>query len=160
MNLCVVSTINGRGGGGYLALVPPYSYASDRGVARICQRGAKLPSGGGGCPPSTVGRFFFYVFMKTAFILPLLLPPPPFFKNSNQMGDEGMGPCVLLSYTSDVGVAKICQRGGGPNAYCNFCTLNAIIRGRCVGGIDQFPTLPFSTLQSVGGMTPPPQCPP
>ena len=37
-NFCLVSPINGGGGGGEgaWALVPPYSYASDSGVARIC----------------------------------------------------------------------------------------------------------------------------
>ena len=44
-----------------------------------------------------------------------------------------MGPCVPLSYISDSGVARICQRGGGGGQNYKFCTLNAVIRG----GIDQ-----------------------
>ena len=41
-----------------------------------------------------------------------------------------------------------------------FCTWNAFIRGRlCIGGIDQFPTLPFLTLRLTGGMAPPPCAP-
>ena len=52
----------------------------------------------------------------------------PLFKTLQSKGDGGMGPCVPLSYTSVGGVARICQRGRGKNG--NFCTLNAIIRGR------------------------------
>ena len=37
----------------------------------------------------------------------------PFLKTLQSKGDGGMGPCVPLSYTSDGGVARICQRGMG-----------------------------------------------
>ena len=89
-----------------------------------------------------VWEIFENVCIKTAFwgaiilgrfcsgIDQFLAPSSPFFKLSNQRGDGGMRPCVPLSYTSDGGVARICQRGRGGGQYGNFCTLNAIIRGR------------------------------
>ena len=59
----------------------PHSYASDSGVARICQRGGggkvkqqsyQVGEGvGGGCPPPTVGDFW-NVCMKRAFFPPTL----------------------------------------------------------------------------------------
>ena len=75
----LVSPINGGGGGGPWALVPPYSYASDSGVARILltgggggpqSEGAKLPSGGGcgrGLSLSHGREIFENVCIKTAF---------------------------------------------------------------------------------------------
>ena len=73
----------------------------------------------------------------------------------------GMGPHAL-SYISDSGVARICERGGGggqsegakrpsgrgPRVGRFFCVskwpslqLNVIIRGSLCSGVDQFPTL-------------------
>ena len=80
------------------------------------------------------------------------------------MGGGGDGHLVHLSYSSNSGAAKICQRGqsegrvweGGtpicptvgrffsPNLCIKlafFCTLDTIIRGSLCTGIDQFPTL-------------------
>ena len=97
--------------------------------------GAKWPSGGrvweGG---PTVGRFFENSCMKTTFLahwMPLLggwlcevtytnpLLPPSFEKlfYSNQEGG-GMAPCAL-SYASDGGAARICQRGAKARERCD-----------------------------------------
>ena len=68
-----------------------------------------------------------------------------------------MGPCVLLSYTSDSCVARICQQGGGGGGQNgNFCTLNSIIIIG-VGYVGAF--LYSSFLRSTGGMAPPPGAP-
>ena len=76
-------------------------------------------------------------------------------------GGGGMAPCAL-SYASDGGAARICQRGvkarersdragggcHGREIFQNLClktafscTLDTIIRGSLCTGIDQFPTL-------------------
>ena len=77
-------------------------------------------------------------------------------------GGGGDGPLVHLSYSSNSGAAKICQRGQSEGArggcgrgvshgraiFQNLCmklafscTLETIIRGSLCTGIDQFPTL-------------------
>ena len=57
-----------------------------------------------------------------------------------------MAPCAL-SYASDGGAARICQRGPR-EIFQNLClktafscTLDTFIRGSLCSGIDQFPTL-------------------
>ena len=110
------------------------SYSSNSGAARICQRGPKQGSEvtergegvGGGFPLPRGREFFENLCMKTTFLAhlmallggwlcevtytnPLL---PASFENlfySNQ-GGGGMAPCAL-SYASDGGTARICQRG-------------------------------------------------
>ena len=75
-------------------------------------------------------------------------------------GGGGHGPLVHLSYSSNSGAAKICQRGQsegwfpppppshGREIFQNVCmklafscTLDTIIKGSLCTGIDQFPTL-------------------
>ena len=102
----------------------PHSYAStcsDSGVSRICQRGTKATErwegvGGGGEGDSPHGRENFKINMciQMAFfgtLKDLLLDPPffQFFSLSNQ-GGGGAGSCIPLSYASDSGVTRICQR--------------------------------------------------
>ena len=72
------------------------------------------------------------------------------------MGGGGHGPLVHLSYSSNSGAAKICQRGQSEGAkrpsegrfFPNLCmklafscTLDTIIRGSLCTGIDQFLSL-------------------
>ena len=89
----------------------PYSYASDSGAAKFCQRG-----GGGGCFP-TVERYFGNLCMKTGFFAHEMLllggrlcevsytsPLLPLFLNffySNQRGGGGGG----------MGAMKVVQPG-------------------------------------------------
>ena len=82
---------------------------------------------GGGLSPSHGREIFKHMCIKTAFFVAIIrgrfcsgidqFPPSasPFFKPLQSKGD-GMGPCVPLCYTSDGGVARICQRGGGQTA--------------------------------------------
>ena len=55
--------------------------------------------------------------------MPYFLPPPPVL-NSPIKG--GMDPCVPLSYISDSGVVRICQRGGGGGAKRQFLHIKYI----------------------------------
>ena len=147
------------------------SYSSNSGAARICQRGPKQGSevtergedvGGGGSPSH--GREIFWKFVheneflahwiallvgwlcEVTYTNPLL--PPSFEKlfYSNQGGGGGgMAPCAL-SYASDGGAARICQRGAKARERsdregggCGSCTLDTFIRGSLCSGIHQFP---------------------
>ena len=69
-----------------------------------------------------------------------------------------MRPCVPLSYTSDGGVARICQRGRG-GQYGNFCTLNATISGRLCRWHRPIPYSSFFKLFEQQGAWPRPLCP-
>ena len=68
--------------------------------------------------------------LGVGFVVAETMPYSPFFLTLQSQGDGRMGPCVPLSYTSDSGVARILSTGGGGGQNGNFCTLNAIIRGR------------------------------
>ena len=121
---------------------------------------------GRGFPLPTVGSFLKICVWKRNFLhipIPYILPASfekLFYSNE---GGGGMAPCAL-SYASDGGTARICQRGAkarersdragggcgspshGREIFQNLClktafscTLDTIIRGSLCSGIDQFP---------------------
>ena len=161
--------INGVGGGLCAVVKPGFVNGGQK-------EGAKRPSGGGGgVPPPTVGRFIlfyfiiFYSCMKTTFPCTLNViirgytnPYSPLLKIYFTPINRGRGAWVLvpLSYVSDSGATRICQRGakrlsGGGCGRGGFpspshgkkifeksclkrafsCALNAIIRGNLCCGI-------------------------
>ena len=75
--------------------------------------------GGGGCPPPpTVERLLKLCVSKWPLIfwhIKRLIIRPPFFhfclvSPINGGGGGGLGSCTSLSYASDSGVTRICQR--------------------------------------------------